>query len=81
MSRNPEYQFVSTDTAELEALLTSAYEQLTGTTLQPASPERLFVKWVLSILVHERELHNHTANQNIPSRAEGANLEALGELF
>lgn len=81
MSRNPEYQFVSTDPAELEALLTSAYEQITKTTLRPASPERLFIKWVLSILVHERELHNHTANQNIPSRAEGKNLEALGELF
>lgn len=81
MSRNPEYQFVSTDTEELEALLTSTYEKITGVTVLPASPEKLFLKWVLAIIVHERSLENHVGNQNIPSRAEGADLDALGELF
>lgn len=81
MSRNPEYQFVSTDTEELEALLTSTYEKITGVTVLPASPEKLFIKWVLAIIVQERAQENYVGNQNIPSRAEGVDLDALGELF
>lgn len=81
MSRNPEHQFVSTDTAELEALLVASYEKITGVSMAPASPERLFVKWVTAIILQERALNNYTGNQNIPSRAEGENLDALGELF
>lgn len=81
MSRNPDYQFVSTDVAELEALITAAYEEVTGVTVRPASPEKLFIKWVLNVIVQERVLENYIGNQNIPSRADGANLDALGELF
>lgn len=81
MSRNPEYQFVSTDAGELETQLVAAYEQLTGTTAHPASPERLFIQWVAAIILHERVLNNYTGNQNVPSRASGENLDALGDLF
>lgn len=79
MSRNPEYQFIDTDTATVEALLTSTYEQMTGVTLLPASPEKLFVKYVANIIVQERVLANYEGNQNIPSRAEGENLDVLGD--
>ena len=81
MSRNAEYQFVSTDTAELVSLIVSMYEKITGQTVQPGSPERLFIQWVGNVIVQERVLNNYTGNQNIPSRAEGANLDALGELY
>lgn len=81
MSRNAEYQFVSTDPEELVALMIAMYEKLTGGAVQPASPERLFIQWAAAVLVQERALNNYTGNQNIPSRAEGANLNALGELF
>ena len=81
MSRNVGYQFVSTDTQELEASLIAAYEKITKTSVRPASPEKLFIQWVTNIIVQERVLNNYTGNQNIPSRAEGANLDALGELF
>jgi len=81
VSRNTEYQFIPTDTETLVSLLVAAYEKITGTAVQPASPERLFIQWVSNIIVQERVLNNWTANQNIPSRAEGANLDALGELF
>ncbi len=79
MSRQSEYQFVDTDSAAIEAKLISAYENITGKTLQPADPERLFIAWVLSLIVQERTSQNYTGNQNIPSRAEGENLDALGE--
>ena len=81
MSRNAEYQFVSTDTTELVSLIVSMYEKITGQTVQPGSPERLFIQWVGNVIVQERVLNNYTGNQNIPSRAEGANLDALGELY
>lgn len=81
MSRNPEYQFVPTDTEELEALMVASYEKITKTSVKPASPEKLFIQWVTSIILQERVLNNYTGNQNIPSRAEGENLDALGELF
>lgn len=80
MSRNPDYQFIPTDTDAVTALVTTVYEQLTGATVRPASPERLFIQWISSILVQERALANYAANQNIPSRAEGENLDALAEL-
>lgn len=79
--RNTEYQFVSTDTEEVEALLISIYEKITGVSVKPASPEKLFIQFVAAIVIQERGLNNYTGNQNIPSRAEGENLDALAELF
>ena len=81
MPRNPEYQFVDTSVDALVSLLIASYERLSGQTVQPASPERLLIQWVASILTHERVLNNVTGNQNIPSRAEGENLDALAELM
>ncbi len=81
MSRNPEYQFVSTDTDALVSELIAGYEAITKTTVRPASPEKLFIQWVASIILHERVWNNYTGNQNIPSRASGADLDRLGELF
>ena len=80
MARNPEYQFIPTDTGAVEALVTEVYEKILGTTVRPGSPDRLFIQWVSSVLVQERVLMNYAANQNIPSRAEGENLDALAEL-
>lgn len=81
MARNTEFQFVSTDTNAIISALTSAYETLTETTVQPSSPEQLFIRWVANIIIQERSHMNYAANQNLPSRAEGPNLDALGELF
>lgn len=81
MSRNTEYQFVSTDTETIVSLLVSMYEEITGSTVQPGSPERLFIQWIANIVVQERAYNNYTGNQNLPSRAEGENLDALGEWF
>lgn len=79
MSRPIEYKFVSTNSAGIEAELTAKYEELTGRTLLPADPDKLFISWVTGIIVQERILINYAANQNIPSRAVGDNLDALGE--
>lgn len=76
-----EYQFVSTDSASLIASLTTAYEKLTGRTLNPSDPDKLFLSWVADVIIHERVNQNYVGNQNIPSRAEGENLDALGEFI
>lgn len=81
MSRKEDYQFIETDTNALVSKLISSYEQITGVTVRPASPERLFIQWIASVIVQERVMCNYTGNQNIPSRARGEDLDALGELF
>lgn len=81
MARNPDYQFVPMDTAEMAAEMTAIYERMTGITVRPASPERLFIRWVASILLQERALLNRAANQNLPSRATGTNLDVLGQFL
>ena len=81
MSRNPEYQFISTATDQLLSLLIEGYEQITGRTVHPADPDRLFIDWVAAIIVQERVKANYIGNQNIPSRAEGENLDGLAELY
>lgn len=80
MSRNPDYQFVPTDAGEIVMELVAAHEAITGETVLPASPEMLFIRWVASVIIQERVLTNYAGNQNIPSRAEGENLDALAEL-
>ncbi len=77
--RNTGYQFVSTDTEAVESLLISIYEKITGVSVKPASPEKLFIQFVAAVVIQERGLNNYTGNQNIPSRAEGENLDALAE--
>ena len=81
MSRKPEYEFIPTTTAELEAQMIVDYEALSGETVMPASPERLMISWVASVILGERVKTNYAANQNLPSRADGENLDALAELF
>lgn len=76
-----EYKFVQTDSGAVLNELISKYEELTGRTLLPADPDKLFISWVADIIVQERALLNYAANQNIPSRANGENLDALGEFL
>lgn len=74
-----DYQFVDTDSSAIITELINSYEKIMGTTVTPSSPDRLFIAWVADVIVKERVRQNYTGNQNIPSRAEGENLDALGE--
>lgn len=81
MSRGTFYKFVDTDSDAIVAELVSTYEQMTGRTLRPADPDRLFIAWVANVIVQERVMQNYVGNQNLPSSADGENLDALGELI
>lgn len=74
------YQFISADASEIVERLTASYEKLCGITVQPASPERLFILWIADVIAQTYANINIAANQNIPSRAVGSNLDALAEL-
>ena len=76
-----DYEFFSANADEIVATLTSTYEQLTGRTVHPASAVKLFISWVASAILQIYNKINYAGNQNIPSRAVGENLDALGELF
>lgn len=77
--RGTDYEFVPADGAALLAALIDKYETLTGRTVNPGDPDRVFICWVADIITAERVIMNYIGNQNIPCRATGANLNALGE--
>ena len=79
--RNPDYQFVSANADSIIAELTKKYEELTSTTVHPASPVKIFLSWCAAAILQIYQNINYAANQNLPSRAEGENLDALAELF
>ncbi len=81
MSTPSEYRFIPTDPEEIIVWMTAAYEEIMGVTVKPASPDQLFIRWIAKVIILERVLANYAANQNIPSRAEGKNLDALAEMF
>lgn len=79
--RGTEYSFVTADSAQIVADLTAKYEELTGRTLMPSDPDKLFISWVAGIIIQERVCLNYAANQNLPAAASGKHLDALGEMF
>ncbi|MBQ0067565.1 MAG: baseplate J/gp47 family protein [Phascolarctobacterium sp.] len=84
----PDIDFVETDTETIESSLIALYESLVQQVpgrerykLYPASPERLFISWITSVIVQQRVLINETAKKNVPRYADGEYLDSLAELF
>lgn len=80
-SNLPKVEFVDTDTEKLTNKLIAGYEKLTGRTLYPADPVRIFILWIASIIIQERVQINESAKQNLPRYAVGNNLDSLSEIF
>ena len=81
MSRASDYEFISASASAIEQELTAMYTALTGREVRASSPEKLFLQWITSALMQAYAKINIAGNQNIPSRATGKNLDALGQLF
>jgi len=79
--RNTDFKFVNTDSNALLRDMIRVYERMTEKTLSPASQERLYIQWATNIIIILLRSANYAGNQNLPSRAEGGNLDELGELF
>ena len=80
MSRAQEqFQFIEVDENKISTMLTNKFEELSGKTVHPASPERLFIAWATYFIAYILNQINYVGNQNLPSRATGENLDVLGE--
>lgn len=77
----PDISFVDTDSETVINRLIASYETYIGKTLAPASPERLMILWMASIIIQERVLLNEAAKQNVPRYATGDYLDSIAELF
>jgi len=75
------YIFVDADPQTMVETLTAKYEEISGKTVHPSSPEKLFIQWVASAMVLLAEQINFAGNQNIPSRAVGEGLDNLAQIF
>lgn len=74
----PEIQFVKEEAAGIEQNVITVYEGLTGRTLQPADPVRLFLSSLATIIVQQRVLINQTAKGNLLRYATGVLLDHMG---
>jgi hypothetical protein len=80
MSRTEEmYQFVSQDTEEIDADVAAIYTAVTGKT-RPTGPDLLFCQILSNIAQYNAANVNFAGNQNLPSRASGDDLDALGQM-
>ncbi len=77
----PDITFVEADTQTIETELIAKYEEITGRTLYPADPARLFVLWVAEQIITLKQNIDYSAKQNLPRYAEGENLDSLAEIF
>ena len=81
MSRTEEmYQFVSQDTEEIDADVAAIYTAVTGKT-RPTGPDLLFCQILSNIAQYNAANVNFAGNQNLPSRASGDDLDALGQMY
>lgn len=84
----PDIEFLETDTETIESNMIALYEYMRQQEpgqekykVYPASPERLFIAWIASVIVQQRIIINETAKKNVPRYAEGEYLDSLAELF
>lgn len=82
MSRREQRVFVDTDAAPVEEAIEALYARTIGTTVRPGSPEKLFCRVVAYWSVYLLSEINRAGNRNLPSTAEGEDLDILGsELY
>lgn len=81
LSSLPEITFAPLESAAVEAEIISRYEQLSGRTLYPGDPVRIFLESAAWFATVENNLINLAARQNLLAYASGANLDHIGALM
>ena len=77
----PAVTFAPLSTSEVEASILTSYEGLTGVSLQPGDPVRLFLEALAYVLSVQNRLLNLTGQQGLLAYAQGAHLDHLGALM
>lgn len=75
----PDVNFVDADPEAVQAAMFSAYTAITGRTLAPGDPIRLFILTIAEIIIQQRAAINYAGRQNLLSYAQGEYLDALGK--
>ena len=79
--RNEEmHLFVSTDAEEVDSDIAAIYNDVTGKT-KATGVDLMFCQILSRLVLYCAQNTNFAANQNLPSRAYGTDLDALGEIF
>ncbi len=73
-------RFVNTDPTQIESEVLSSYEKMTGRSLAPGNPERLFLEALAMIIAQQSYLIDHTGKQNLLPFSSGLILDCLGVL-
>ena len=74
------YKFVSIDAEEIDGDVAAIYTDVTGKS-KAVGPDLMFCQILSRLVLYCNGNTNYAANQNLPSRAGGENLDALGELY
>lgn len=81
MSRTSEmYKFVDMDADQIDADVVSIYSAITGKPT-PTGMDLLFCRILSSVCLYNAANTNYAANENLPSRADGKDLDALAEMY
>lgn len=81
MSRTNEmHQFVDMDSDQIDADVAAIYSAVTGKT-RPKGVDLLFCRLLSNVALYNAANVNYAGNQNLPSRASGEDLDALGEMY
>lgn len=76
----PEVQFAERDAGTIEASIITGYEAISGRTLSPGDPVRLFLESIAAIIINQRSVIDFTGKQNLLAYARDEYLDALGQL-
>lgn len=74
----PDVDFVDASPEVVQSAMFSAYTAITGRTLAPGDPIRLFILTIAEIIIQQRAAINYAGRQNLLSYAQGEYLDALG---
>lgn len=73
-------EFASADKEEIQALLFTKYKEITGLTLARADPVRLFILFIVELLIILINIINYTGKQNLLKYAIDGHLDHIGAI-
>lgn len=77
----PDINFAPLQTGDIESSIFSVYEKISGITLQPGDPVRLFLESLAYVINVQNSLIDLAGKQNLLAFATGAHLDHLGALM
>ena len=77
----PDIDFIDISVENVESIIFSAYTKLTGRTLAQGDPVRLFILFIVNVIIMLLNKINETAKQNLLKYSTGENLENLAAFW